>query len=114
MRSGPVGRDAVSYVGAERISGPLVFVGGVSGVGYGEAVEIESGGILSHGRVLEVGEDRAVGRMCAPIGRASTQRSLERRSVGPCEPRQTRMISLGFNRCGHCSLTRVRASKSDH
>ena len=55
-----------------------------------------------------VGEDQAGGRMCAPIGHASTQRSLERRSVGPCEPRQTQMISLGFSRCGHCSLTRVR------
>jgi V/A-type H+-transporting ATPase subunit B len=53
-------RDAVSYSGAERISGPLVFVGGIRGVGYGEAVEIESGNALHHGRVLEVGEDRAV------------------------------------------------------
>jgi V/A-type H+-transporting ATPase subunit B len=53
-------REAISYVGAERIAGPLVFVHGVRDVGYGEAVEIEHAGRLLHGRVLEVGRDVAV------------------------------------------------------
>jgi V/A-type H+-transporting ATPase subunit B len=58
--SARLGREAVTYLGAERIAGPLVFVGGVRGVGYGEAVEIESAGRRLHGRVLEVGRDVAV------------------------------------------------------
>jgi V/A-type H+-transporting ATPase subunit B len=51
---------AVSYTGVQRISGPLVFVEGVRGVGYGEAVEIRAGEGVLHGHVLEVGRSAAV------------------------------------------------------
>jgi V/A-type H+-transporting ATPase subunit B len=54
------GRGLVSYLGAQRITGPLVFVEGTRGVSYGEAVEIECRGALLHGRVLEIGRDLAV------------------------------------------------------
>jgi len=50
----------VSYVGAQRLAGPLVFVDGPRNVGYGEAVEIDFEGRRVHGRVLEVGTDVAV------------------------------------------------------
>ena len=60
MSAAGVGREAVTYVGAERIAGPLVFVHGVRDIGYGEAVEIEHAGRLLHGRVLEVGRGVAV------------------------------------------------------
>jgi V/A-type H+-transporting ATPase subunit B len=53
-------RGAVTYVGAQRIAGPLVFVEGTRGVAYGEAVEIECRGSRLHGRVLEVGRELAV------------------------------------------------------
>jgi V/A-type H+-transporting ATPase subunit B len=53
-------RDAVTYLGAQRITGPLVFVEGTRGVSYGEAVEIGCRGARLHGRVLEVGRDVAI------------------------------------------------------
>ena len=53
-------RARVTYRGAQRIAGPLVFVQGTRGVSYGEAVEIECGARRLHGRVLEVGRDLAV------------------------------------------------------
>jgi V/A-type H+-transporting ATPase subunit B len=56
----PARRAAVTYVGVQRIAGPLVFVEGTSGVGYGEAAEIDCDGATLRGRVLEVGEDAAV------------------------------------------------------
>jgi len=56
--AGPLG--AVTYLGAQRIAGPLVFVASPRGVGFGEAVEVECRGTRLHGRVLEVGRDVAV------------------------------------------------------
>jgi V/A-type H+/Na+-transporting ATPase subunit B len=50
----------VTYLGAARIVGPLVFVEGTRDVGFGEAVIVESRGARLHGRVLEVGRDAAV------------------------------------------------------
>ena len=50
----------VTYLGVQRIAGPLVFVEGTRAVSYGEAVEIECRGALLHGRVLEIGRDVAV------------------------------------------------------
>jgi V/A-type H+-transporting ATPase subunit B len=50
----------VTYLGAARIAGPLVFVGGVRDVGYGEAVALECAGVPLHGRVLEIGREAAV------------------------------------------------------
>jgi V/A-type H+-transporting ATPase subunit B len=55
-----LGREAVEYAGAARISGPLVFVEAPRDVGFGEAVELEHAGVRLHGRVLEVGRDAAV------------------------------------------------------
>jgi V/A-type H+-transporting ATPase subunit B len=60
MSAAAVGREAVSYLGASRITGPLVYIEGARGVGYGEAVELEHAGVRRHGRVLEVGHDVAV------------------------------------------------------
>jgi len=48
------------HIGASVISGPLIIVEGVEGVGFGEKVEVEQGDIRRVGRVIEVDEDRAV------------------------------------------------------
>ena len=56
----PALRGAVTYLGAQRMAGPLVFVEGTRRVSYGEAVEIECRGARLHGRVLEVGRDLAI------------------------------------------------------
>ncbi|HIH22546.1 TPA: V-type ATP synthase subunit B, partial [Candidatus Micrarchaeota archaeon] len=49
------------YKTINQISGPLVFVDGVSGVGYGEIVEIIlSNGERRKGQVLDIGESIAV------------------------------------------------------
>jgi V/A-type H+-transporting ATPase subunit B len=51
----------LEYRGLHRIQGPLVFLRGVEGVGFGEVAEIVSpAGQLLHGRVLEVRADLAV------------------------------------------------------
>ncbi len=49
------------YLTVTKISGPLMIVGGVSGVAYGEVVEIITpDGEVKHGQVLDAYEDRAV------------------------------------------------------
>jgi len=48
------------HIGASVISGPLIIVEGVEGVGFGEKVEVEQGDIKRVGRVIEVDEDKAV------------------------------------------------------
>jgi V/A-type H+-transporting ATPase subunit B len=50
-------------IGASVISGPLIVVEGVKGVGFGEMVEIEQGDIKRVGRVIEVDEDKAVAQI---------------------------------------------------
>ncbi len=50
----------IEYTNIGGISGPLVFVEGVRGVGLGEIVEIRDGKSLRIGQTLEVDEDRAV------------------------------------------------------
>ncbi|OPL13806.1 MAG: ATP synthase subunit B [delta proteobacterium MLS_D] len=50
----------IEYTTIGGISGPLVFVEGVRGVGLGEIVEIRDGESLRIGQTLEVDEDRAV------------------------------------------------------
>jgi len=51
----------VSYEEIRSITGPLVVVGGVTGVGYDELVEVDLGpGARRHGVVLEVSRDVAV------------------------------------------------------
>ena len=49
------------YIGISHVSGPIIIVEGVSGVGFDEMVEItDPGGNIRVGRVLEVTEDLAV------------------------------------------------------
>ena len=51
----------IEYTTLSGISGPLIFVEGVSGVGYGEIVEIrDDSREIRIGQTLEVDEDRAV------------------------------------------------------
>ncbi|KAA0002862.1 MAG: V-type ATP synthase subunit B [Thermoplasmata archaeon] len=51
----------MSYTTVREVSGPLMIVEGVEGVGYGEVVKIKTvGGEERLGQVLEVGEDVAV------------------------------------------------------
>ncbi|HOC59826.1 MAG TPA: V-type ATP synthase subunit B [Smithellaceae bacterium] len=53
--------DEIEYTNLSAISGPLIFVDGVEGVGYGDIVEIRDGaGGLRTGQTLEVDEQRAV------------------------------------------------------
>ncbi|GBC72408.1 V-type sodium ATPase subunit B [archaeon HR03] len=54
-------RSGVEYLSIQEIKGPLMVVGGVSGVGYDELVEVETvDGERRLGRVIEVSEGRAV------------------------------------------------------
>ncbi|MEM3102729.1 MAG: V-type ATP synthase subunit B [Candidatus Caldarchaeum sp.] len=54
-------RTGLEYLSVQEIKGPLMIVGGVSGVSYDELVEVEtSEGERRLGRVIEVGEGRAV------------------------------------------------------
>jgi len=49
------------YLTVTEVSGPLMIVGGISGVAYGEVVEITTpSGEIKHGQVLDAYEDRAV------------------------------------------------------
>jgi len=50
----------VEYASVNQISGPLVFVSGVTGAGYDELVTVASPEGESLGRVLEVSKDVAV------------------------------------------------------
>jgi len=52
---------AVEYLTIGRVSGPLIFVEGVSGVSYGEVVEIHTpDGEVKHGQVLDAYTDKAI------------------------------------------------------
>ncbi|UCF73634.1 MAG: V-type ATP synthase subunit B [Deltaproteobacteria bacterium] len=54
-------RSEVEYTNLSGISGPLIFVQGVKGVGYGDLVEIRNGsGEVRTGQTLEVDEEIAV------------------------------------------------------
>ncbi|HPK23384.1 MAG TPA: hypothetical protein PK842_11410, partial [Smithella sp.] len=51
----------IEYTNLSGISGPLIFVDGIKGVGYGDIVEIrDASGDLRIGQTLEVDEQRAV------------------------------------------------------
>ncbi len=50
---------ALQYIGLTAINGPLVFLAGVSGVGYDEVVELRlDNGEVRHGRVIEISGDK--------------------------------------------------------
>uniref|UniRef100_A0A7C5Y3W9 A-type ATP synthase subunit B n=1 Tax=Caldiarchaeum subterraneum TaxID=311458 RepID=A0A7C5Y3W9_CALS0 len=54
-------KSGIEYLSVQEIRGPLMIVGGVSGVAYDELVEVETAdGERRLGRVIEVGEGRAV------------------------------------------------------
>jgi V/A-type H+/Na+-transporting ATPase subunit B len=59
--SGAIQREGLEYKGLHRIQGPLIFLQGVDGVGYGELAEIVSPtGRRLQGRVLRIDRDIAV------------------------------------------------------
>lgn len=50
---------SVQYIGLSAINGPLIFLEGVSDVGYEEVVEIKlDNGVTRHGRVIEISGDK--------------------------------------------------------
>jgi len=51
---------AIEYLGLNNINGPLVVLEGVSGAFYDEIVEINVGGKIRLGRIIEIYEDRAI------------------------------------------------------
>ncbi|MGC8631187.1 MAG: V-type ATP synthase subunit B [Thermoprotei archaeon] len=53
-------RGNVSYATVTQISGPLIFVSGIKGVGYDELVQVKAGNRHSMGRVLDVSKEVAV------------------------------------------------------
>ncbi len=58
---GKVALKMKEYTSVNEVAGPLMVVEGVSGVGYGEVVEIELGsGEMRRGQVLEAAESKAV------------------------------------------------------
>jgi V/A-type H+-transporting ATPase subunit B len=67
-----VRREGLEYRGLHRIQGPLIFLQGVDGVGYGELAEIVSpAGRRLQGRVLQVDRDVAVVEVLQGTGNLS-------------------------------------------
>lgn len=62
MSKGPVTQLSgnISYATVTQISGPLIFVSGIKGVGYDELVQVKAGNRHSMGRVLDVSKEVAV------------------------------------------------------
>ncbi|MBN2043210.1 MAG: V-type ATP synthase subunit B [Candidatus Aenigmarchaeota archaeon] len=50
----------IEYQTLTQVTGPLIFLDGIKGVGYGEIVEIEVNGERRNGQILELNKDRAV------------------------------------------------------
>ncbi len=50
----------IEYQTLTQVTGPLIFLDGIKGVGYGEIVEIEVNGERRNGQILELNRDRAV------------------------------------------------------
>jgi V/A-type H+-transporting ATPase subunit B len=68
----------LEYRGLHQIQGPLIFVPGVTGVGFDEFAEVISpAGVLLHGRVLEVQENLAV----VEVLEGTAELSVEQTSV---------------------------------
>jgi len=62
LSKGPVTQLSgnISYATVTQISGPLIFVSGIKGVGYDELVQVKAGNRHSMGRVLDVSKEVAV------------------------------------------------------
>ena len=68
----------LEYRGLHQIQGPLIFVPGVTGVGFDEFAEVISpGGTVLHGRVLEIQENLAV----VEVLEGTAELSVEQTSV---------------------------------
>ncbi|MEQ8213454.1 MAG: V-type ATP synthase subunit B, partial [Smithellaceae bacterium] len=66
----------IEYTNLSGISGPLIFVDGVRGVGYGDIVEIrDAAGGMRIGQTLEVDEERAVVQVFEGTGGLSIRRT---------------------------------------
>ncbi len=78
------------YTGASRITGPILIVEGVSGVGYGEVVEIACGSLHRMARVLDVGESAAVCQVFEGTDGFDPQRCRSRFLGKPLQMRVTR------------------------
>jgi len=100
--SADVDRSGLEYHGLHRISGPLIFVRGVQGVGYDEVVDVLApDGAELHGRVLEVQEDLAVVEVLEGTAALSVQRTAVRFLGRPLEiPVSEEMLGRVFDGLG--------------
>lgn len=93
---------SMEYRSIQKISGPLIFVEGVSGVGYYELVEIRDGeGNLRKGRVLEINRNIAVVEVFEGTTGLSTTSTTVRFLGKPLTiPLSTEMLGRVFNGIG--------------
>ncbi|MCQ5376931.1 MAG: V-type ATP synthase subunit B [Candidatus Methanomethylicia archaeon] len=92
----------MEYNSIQRISGPLLFVEGISNVGFNELVEIRSeGGIMRRGRVLEITKDiAAVEIFEGTTGLSTTQTSVRFLGRPLTIPLSMEMLGRVFNGLG--------------
>mgnify|MGYP000678173703 CR=1 FL=1 len=92
----------MEYNSIQRISGPLLFVEGISNVGFNELVEIRSeGGIIRRGRVLEITKDiAAVEIFEGTTGLSTTQTSVRFLGRPLTIPLSMEMLGRVFNGLG--------------
>jgi len=89
------------HIGALGITGPLLIVEGVEGVGFGELIEIEQKGIKRLGRVLEVTRDRAVCQIFAGTSGVDRERVRIRFTGSPMKlPVSEEMVGRTFDGLG--------------
>jgi len=89
------------HIGALGITGPLLIVEGVEGVGFGELIEIEQKGIKRLGRVLEVTRDRAVCQIFAGTSGIDRERVRIRFTGSPMKlPVSEEMVGRTFDGLG--------------
>lgn len=92
----------MEYNSIQRISGPLLFVEGISNVGFNELVEIRSeGGIIRRGRVLEITKNiAAVEIFEGTTGLSTTQTSVRFLGKPLTIPLSMEMLGRVFNGLG--------------
>ncbi|MBM5805847.1 MAG: V-type ATP synthase subunit B [Candidatus Verstraetearchaeota archaeon] len=93
---------SMEYRGVQKISGPLIFVEGVTNVGYNELVEVrgEEGG-LRRGRVLEINRGiAAVEVFEGTTGLSTTGTSVKFQGKPLMVPLSTEMLGRVFNGLG--------------
>jgi V/A-type H+-transporting ATPase subunit B len=90
------------YKSVTGIEGPLMIVDGVSGVKFGELVEVElTGGAVRRGKVLEVNQDRAMVQLFeSPQGIAATQATVRFLGRGMTVPVTRDLLGRIFNGVG--------------